>query len=318
MSHPSSHPPRRDNKRRKPLPVPRSLSEPIRSQMLTYANRLSDARRAQTPYKPPRIPCIEFVYYWGRWSPTQPHIAPAALKRARLAAPNGGRCAITNGRRTGAVARLLAGLEHAEPDLAWTRGMGWQYLDFACPSNMIFLDFEMLGRFHTLGSHTFFLLPEPHIMDALLKMWTKSEKEVQELSKFFQDQKTFKYYIVPEQRGLTSNLVCLSTRHPKSSRSARTVHAYPLTTLGPIRSHVKPHFALCRMCTFLTARGNFLSDCLKEAYRAALDMHDPTGWSKYDTDRLVDDVKEMEHHWRERQVRLKSLEEHKVEGSGVH
>ncbi|EIW79390.1 hypothetical protein CONPUDRAFT_83626 [Coniophora puteana RWD-64-598 SS2] len=101
----------------KPLPVPRSLSEPLRSKMLTYANRLSESRHTQTPYRPPRIACIEFAYYWGRWSPTQPHITPAALKQARSAAPNGGRCAITNSRRAKTAARLLAGLEHAEPDV---------------------------------------------------------------------------------------------------------------------------------------------------------------------------------------------------------
>ncbi|EIW76846.1 hypothetical protein CONPUDRAFT_84717, partial [Coniophora puteana RWD-64-598 SS2] len=148
-------------------------------------------------------------------------------------------------------------------EYAW--GMGWRRLDVSSPFNAMFVTKEWRQQFI---DNRWLLFPEPHIILSLLKL--AQEQNPVKLKKYFQQQTTFKYYPVP-QPSLRDEVIVVKPYRG----GAHTVHTYPFATLGPIVTHVRPHFVVENTYAKYSAVKGYESRDVTRAFQAALDMHYP-------------------------------------------
>ncbi|EIW78382.1 hypothetical protein CONPUDRAFT_167405 [Coniophora puteana RWD-64-598 SS2] len=153
----------------------------------------------------------------------------------------------------------------AHIEYAW--GMGQQRLDLTGPSNILFVERQWRDQFY---KHQWLLMPEPTIVRALLRLLKEDSAStaISSLDKHFEGQTSFKYYVIPWQalkHDFFTTTPPASPQHrrsrthkhrsplPAAARRAhipcRTVHPYPFSTLPPITSHIKPHFAIWNICS---------------------------------------------------------------------
>ncbi|EIW80230.1 hypothetical protein CONPUDRAFT_154277 [Coniophora puteana RWD-64-598 SS2] len=199
------------------------------SDSATSGDEFYDGKHAQSPYKRASIDSRT-----GRRR-AKPHIK---LQKAKKIDPNRGRCAITR-RRTGVETLHFLPMDTGDKmltQLEWAWGMGWRRLDVASPHNTFFVSAEWKKRF---DDEQWLLLPDYDTIQtlaALAKRRTAAGRV--KLNKWLRCQNVFNYYFVPRS-SLIHEIITT-----ESSHGTRTAHTYPFATLGPISSHVRPHFVM--------------------------------------------------------------------------
>jgi len=71
------------------------------------------------------------------------------------------------------------------------------------------------------------------------QQFNNKQRNPVKLNKYFQQQTSFKYYPVP-QPSLRDEVIVVKLYRG----GVHTVHTYPFATLGPIVTHVRPHFVV--------------------------------------------------------------------------
>ncbi|EIW74656.1 hypothetical protein CONPUDRAFT_170010 [Coniophora puteana RWD-64-598 SS2] len=120
-------------------------------------------------------------------------------------------------------------------DDAW--GMGWRRLNIGSPLNALFLNSTIV---HLFNDGEWLIIPELSIIEKLYDEAMKTYvSDPIKLNKYFRHHCSgpYLYYLIP-RRSMRDEVITETPSH----RRPRTVHTYPFATLGPFRSHIRPHY----------------------------------------------------------------------------
>lgn len=181
--------------------------------------------------------------------------------------------------------------------LSYAWGINWRLLDLTSPSNTLLVDEQWREQF---SKHQWFLFPEPDIIHSISKL-IEGEKDmgVRKVHEYFAGQTSFKYYVIPWP-ALKSEFTTIFG--PLLPGRAHIVHAYPFDTLGPIISHVKPHFVIWSMYLQFRVNSGMDTHPLLHNIQAALKRHQPDPTGDIHSGKLTMEMYKIYRHWMSRRV----------------
>ncbi|KAL4079372.1 hypothetical protein J3A83DRAFT_4368138 [Scleroderma citrinum] len=167
-------------------------------------------------------------------------IASEQIEAAINTDPHHGRCLLTNTKAAIEVCRLLEDVDQSSlfVRLEWAWGMHYHTLDLDTPHNLLFLraDWRRL-----LDSDEYLLVPERKCLERLEKYTGLARQcgdKRPDINRVFSSE-NYKYHLIPLR---LREPLC---RFVKDRCHDHKTHYHPYHTLGPLVSHVKPHFVVC-------------------------------------------------------------------------